>query len=91
MKVEAIRSQTFALRLMEGRKAPPKQADPTELSCGGKIGAFWQNCKRKRRCERLPYARLLANPVLAADYRTTPTRSKHTVMSPENKIQTVRI
>ena len=57
---------------MEGRKEAPKARDITELPRGGKLGMFWRDCKCERRCGRPPYDRLLAHPVLRADYRCHP-------------------
>ena len=62
-KVEA------ALRLIQSMKRAPTYRDSTELPGGGKRGWFWTECKKWRRCEVLPYDRLLSNPVLKADYR----------------------
>ena len=47
--------------------------DSTLLPGGGRLGVFWDNCKHRRTCERPPYDRLLTNPVLRADYRSTIT------------------
>ena len=70
-KVDAVRNKLTVLRLMEGREEAPKRRDTTELPGGGKLGMFWNNCKTQKKCGRLPYARLLTNPVLRADYRIT--------------------
>ena len=55
------------------RKHPLVRLHETEqerLPGGGpKVGTFWMHCKGGRRCRRPPYDRLLANPVLRADYR----------------------
>ena len=45
--------------------------DPAVLPGGGKLGRFWDWCKQKKLCRRSPYDRLLTNPVLRTDYRTT--------------------
>ena len=68
-KIQTVRTQPSALKLMEGRERAPRQCDPTELPGGGKLGWFWSHCKRGSRCGRPPYDRLLTNPVLRADYR----------------------
>ena len=70
VKIQAARTQPSALKLMEGRERAPKKRDTTELPDGSKLGLFWMECKRLRRCGRSPYDRLLNNPVLRADYRT---------------------
>ena len=55
---------------MEGREEPPRHRVNARLSDGGPaIGWFWGTCKGDRRCGRPPYDRLLAHPVLRADYR----------------------
>ena len=54
---------------MKGRNKAPTSRDPTPLPGGGKLGQFWDNCKRLMRCGRSPYDRLLSNSVLRADYR----------------------
>ena len=69
IKVEAVRIQPSALRLMEGREKAPKWTDETSLPGGGSLGWFWRNCKIKRKCGRSPYDRLLENPTLRAAYR----------------------
>ena len=56
------------LNLIDGRNEVPTAADRTKLPGGGKLGAFWMQCKNKRRCDKSAYARLLTNPVLKADY-----------------------
>ena len=38
------------------------------LAGGARLGMFWNNCKSRMRCSKVPYDRLLANPVLRADY-----------------------
>ena len=50
---------------MEGRARTPKAREPqvTKISSGSKIGAFWLNCKTRRRCGRPSYVRLLTHPV----------------------------
>ena len=49
---------------------PPKRRDETPLWGGGpRDGIFWRDCKRRRRCVRPPYDRLLDNPELRVDYR----------------------
>ena len=70
-KVEALRTNLSALRYMKDRQTPPKQKDVTQLPGGGefKVGEFWSHCKQMRRCSGPPYARLLDNAVLGADYR----------------------
>ena len=75
-KVQAVRTQPSALKLMEGRERAPKWGDTTvttELPDGCKLESFWKECKSRRKCERPPYDRLLINPVLRADYCTTTT------------------
>ena len=71
VKVQAARTEPSALRLMEGRNMTPKFFDTTELPGGAKLGLFWNNCKRLRRCGRPPYDRLLTNLMLRENYRTT--------------------
>ena len=70
-KIQVVRTQPFALMLMEGRERAPKWRDTTELPDGSKLGWFWVNCKSKRTRGRPPYDRLLTNPVLRADYHAT--------------------
>ena len=41
------------------------------IEAGPMVGAFWRDCKGKRKCNRSPYDRLLDNPVLRADYHAT--------------------
>ena len=69
-KVETVRTQPPALRWMESRDKAPTQRDSALLPGGGKLGWFWNNCKRLMLCGRPPYDRLLTHPVLRADYRT---------------------
>ena len=57
-----------ALRWMENETQPPRGRDQTALDGGAKLGRFWDNCKSQKRCVKSPYDRLLANPVLKADY-----------------------
>ena len=62
---------------MTGRAEPPKQKIERARLLGGgpKVGTFWMDCKNRRKCGRPPYDRLLAHPVLRADYRnSTATR-----------------
>lgn len=73
IKVQAVRIQPPDLELMKGRNSAPMHRDPAKLPGGGKLGKFWHNCKSRGRCVRPPYDRLLSNPVLRADYRTTAT------------------
>ena len=70
VKVQAARTQLAALKLMQGRIVVPKKRDPAELPGGSRIGLYWVECKRRRRCGRPPYDRLLTHPVLRADYRS---------------------
>ena len=58
-----------ALRLMRDRALAPRSTDPTLLEGGTKLGPFWRSCKRRKNCKKVPYDKLLTNPVLKADYR----------------------
>ena len=69
VKVHAVRIQTSALGLMEGRQKTPKSDDTTKLPGGVRLGRFWAGCKFNRRCGRPPYDQLLVNPVLKTNYR----------------------
>ena len=60
-----------ALRWMERQAQPPKCREQTILDGGAKLGVFWSNCKRRKRCARSPYDQLLSNPILRTDYRIT--------------------
>ena len=71
--VKHLWAELPALRLMRDRTHPPRSRDTTILDGGTKLGPFWSDCKRKKRCTRPPYDRLLANPVLRADYRYPPS------------------
>ena len=70
-KVEALRTDLSALRYMQDKPKSPKLFEVLALPGGGefKVGQFWRDCKRKRRCSGPPYARLLDNAVLGEDYR----------------------
>ncbi len=83
-KVYAVRTQSSALKLMESREHVPRSRDTTELPDGTKLGMFWNDCRQNRRCGRQPYDRLLANPVLIADYRTT--RNVRATTGPRRKM-----
>ena len=50
-KVDAVWTQPSALKLMEGRERAPKWCDTTELRDGSKLGIFWSNCKRRKKCD----------------------------------------
>ena len=69
--MEALRTDLSAWTYMKGRRKFPTQNAVTQLPGGGefKVGQFWRDCKRKRRCSGPPYARLLDNAVLGEDYR----------------------
>ena len=58
---------------MVGRPEPPRWKDKAELPGLGevKVGTFWSECKVRRRCGKPPYDRLLNNPMLRMNYRTT--------------------
>ena len=75
---------------MKGRNKAPKQRDPSLLPGGGTLGSFWRECKRKRRCESPLYGRLLDNPVLREDYRTTPPkRHERSAVSKASKVRAI--
>ena len=76
--MDHLRAELPALRLMRGRVHPPRQKDTTILESGAKLGIFWSNCKRKRKCSEVGYNSLLTNPVLKADYRTTSRHERYT-------------
>ena len=78
MKVQTLRTDTSAVRLMECRKQAPKFHDATKLPDVSKLGRFWADCKSLRRCGRPPYDRLLTNPFLRADYRNIKTSRETT-------------
>ena len=63
-----------AMGWMEGSTEPPKWNDTTPMAGAGKLGRFWLDCKRERKCGRPPYDRLLDNPVLRADYHAPHTQ-----------------
>ena len=69
--VDHLRAKPPVLRLMRDRPHPPTVRDQTILDGGIRLGKFWINCKSQKRCAKPPYDRLLTNPVLRADYRTT--------------------
>ena len=74
----------------------PTVRDSIELPCGGKLGTFWTHCKSMRRCEKPPYDRLMTNPILRVDYRTSQRHERAIAKSkisagPEMKVQVVRI
>ena len=56
-----------------------KYNEMTQLPGGGefKVGKFWDNCKRERRCSGPAYAQLLGNAVLGADYRGPTAGVRH--------------
>ena len=54
---------------MENQANPPRVSEKACLGGGARIGGFWHNSKRRHRCTRAPYDRLLCNAVLRADYR----------------------
>ena len=56
---------------MRDRAHPPRNRDTTILEGGAKLGWFWSDCKRDKRCTRPPYDELLTNPVLRADYHNS--------------------
>ena len=59
-----------ALVWMGSRAEPPKEREQARLPGGGpKVGHFWMDCKRLRRCGTPPCDRLLTSPVLRTDYR----------------------
>ena len=64
---------------MQNRLKPPKHSDVTQLPVGGefKVGRFWMGCKSDKRCSGPPYARLLDNAVLEADYRAPQRSAAH--------------
>ena len=72
--VTHLRAEPPVLRWMGDRAQPPKSKNQTILEGGATLGQFWANCKYAKRCTRSPYDRLLTNPVLRADYRTTNER-----------------
>ena len=74
--VSDLRIQPAVLGWVEKRTTAPRQRETARLSSGTKLGFFWDDCKRARRCSRPPYDWLLSNPVLKTDYRniTTSTR-----------------
>ena len=76
MKVSSLRRMWIiyglelpSLRWMRNRSQPPPYRDETVLDGGAKLGNFWSDCKRRKRCAKYPYDRLLTNPVLRADSR----------------------
>ena len=73
---------------MENQTQPPTARDKTILEGGAKLGKFWDNCKSRQMCAYPPYDRLLAHPVLRADYRT-PQHERPGVIS-ATKVQDVR-
>ena len=87
--VEHLRADLSALRLMRGQTHPPRYSDATILESGAKLGIFWSNCKWKRKCSEDPHNRLLTNPVLKADYRTTSRHERYmtTQRSPDDSVQ----
>ena len=56
---------------------------------GVSLGGFWHDCKSRKRCGRSGYDRLLTNPVLRADYRTT-QRNYHGNVKPQMNVDHVR-
>ena len=42
--------------------------DEAKFKDGSFVGKFWSACKMLKKCENLPYSRLLENPVLKNDY-----------------------
>ena len=69
--VEHLRADLTALRLMQDQTRSPKVKDQTRLDGGAILGRFWRDCKFRKKCENHPYARLLSNPILKADYRNS--------------------
>ena len=72
MNVDHLRAEPPALRLMKDQTHPPAGRDSTILEGGATLGPFWDSCKRRKRCANSPCNRLLADPVLKADYRYSP-------------------
>ena len=64
-----LRAEALALRWMGDQTHLPAAKDKTVLDGGARLGGFWAGCKSLKRCANPPYSRLLANPVLRADYR----------------------
>ena len=70
--VNKLRTIRSVLEWMRARSKSPKYREEARLGEeGSKVGIFWVNCKIGRKCMKSPYERLLSNPVLAEDYRTT--------------------
>ena len=78
--VDHLRVELPTLRLMWDRTHPPRYTDATVLEGGVKLGRFWTYCKFRKRCAKPPYDRLLANPVLRADYRCPPSDTRGPVV-----------
>ena len=66
---------------MRDQAHPPTQSNPTILEGGARLGMFWTHCKHRNKCTSAPYDRLLTNPVLKTDYRTTSWHERHNVMT----------
>ena len=83
-----------ALLWMGTREGAPKRQETADLPGGSNTGNFWHDCKMLKRCGRPPYDRLLANPILRADYRTTARHERTMVrpkaVNPEIKVRAVQ-
>ena len=68
-------------------KCPPSKCKDT-FSDGTKVGVFWHNCKKDRRCDNEPYKLILTNPVYKEEYERFCKQEKRSfTLSPEQKVQ----
>ena len=74
------------LEIMEEKKSLILKKNNLKFNDDVDIFEFWRHCKRKLRCEKEPYSKLLENKLLKDNYERYKKNKEKKNLSPEEKI-----